>query len=700
MPGENLALPSMNNWTKYSDVILSIAVVVVVVMMIVPLPPIMLDLLLTLNITAALTILLVTMYTLEPLQFSVFPSLLLIATIFRLALNVSATRLVLANAYAGEVIKIFGSFVVGGGGDITAVVVGAVIFLIIVVIQFVVITSGAQRVAEVAARFTLDAMPGKQMAIDADLNAGLITDDEARARRRGIEKEADFYGAMDGASKFVRGDAIAAIIITIINIIAGLAIGVTLKGFAPSVAVLTYTILTIGEGLVTQIPALLLSTATGLIVTRAASESNLGQDLSRQIIHQPRVFYVVAAVLFVFGLIFPSWIKVPFIMIAILCAIGAYLMSKAYSQEIVLKESKAKEQKEAVKTPEDMVPLLQVDPLEIELGYALIPLVEVSQGGDLLDRITNIRKQIALDLGLVVPPIRVRDNVQLKPTYYLIKIKGAEVAKGEIVLGHYLAINSGAVTENISGIPTKEPTFGLPAQWITEAEKEKAELAGYTVVDATAVIATHLTEVIRFNADLLLGRQEVQKLIDHVKRTNPAVVEELTPSLMMIGEIQKVLKNLLKEKVSIRDLVTIFEALADQARNTKDLETLTEYARQACNRSITKQYLNEEGKLPALTLDPKLEQIIQESIQQTERGYVLAIEPKVGRQIFSSLAREIERIAREGFLPVLLCAPVIRPFLKRFVEKILPNLVILSFNDISSNVEVQSLGIVGIPNEN
>jgi flagellar biosynthesis protein FlhA len=677
------------------DLIIVVAIIGVVLMMIVPLPDFLLDILLTINIALALAVLLITMYTNEPLQFSTFPTLLLITTVFRLALNISATRLVLSKAYAGQVIETFGSFVVGAK-DMNGLVVGLVIFTIIIVIQFVVITSGAQRVAEVAARFTLDAMPGKQMAIDADLNAGLISDDEARGRRRDIEKEADFYGAMDGASKFVRGDAIAAIIIVIINIVAGFFIGIIFKQMTMGEAAMRYTILTIGEGLVTQIPALLLSVGTGIIVTRAASDANLGQDFAGQILSQPRAIGLVGFVLFLMGMVFPTWmVKIPFMLLAVISWIVAYTVNLTVSKEQVqVKSIKDKEDK-AHREPENVLPLIQVDTMELEIGFALIPLVDPTQGGDLLDRVTMLRKQTALEFGLVIPPIRIRDNMQLSSNEYLIKIKGAEVARGKVEIGYYLAMKPGSNAEDLEGIAAKDPAFNLPAKWIKEEEKKNAEMKGYTVVDVPSVISTHLSEVIKSNSDELLTRQDVHKLVDMVRKTNAAVVDELIPAGLSIGEVQKVLQNLLKEKVSIRDLVTIFETLADYAKTTKDTDVLTEFVRQAMARSFTNKY-TKEGIMYAITLDTDLEQKITDAIRQNEKPSMAGLPPAAIQRIYNSLINEYRRNAGKDYEPVVLCSPLVRSYFRRIVEKILPNLAVLSYNEILPKIEVRSVGVVKI----
>ncbi|MHB8945880.1 MAG: flagellar biosynthesis protein FlhA [Bacillota bacterium] len=674
---------------KYSDVFVAVAVIGMIVMMVVPLPTSLVDLLLSFNLTFSLVILLVTMYTAEPLQFSIFPSLLLVTTLFRLSLNVTSARLVLLNGYAGEVIRTFGQFVVGGNP-----VVGFIVFLILVVIQFIVITKGAERVAEVAARFTLDAMPGKQMAIDADLNAGIITEKEARARRVAIEREADFYGAMDGASKFVRGDAIAGILIIVIDIIGGFIIGMAQRGLSVTEALSTYTLLTVGEGLITQIPALLVSTATGMIVTRAASDSAMGQDLVAQLLAQPRVLQIAGGVLGLLGLV-PGLPKIPFFALAILTYwLGTY-MQKALKTDAAAAEEKAKaEAVEADKRPENVLNLLQIDPLEIELGYGLIPLADRTQNGDLAERVAAIRRQMALELGLVVPPIRIMDNMQLRPNNYVIKLRGVQISQGELMLGRSLAMNPGVVEEEIDGIQTHEPAFGLPALWISEEQRERAEVLGYTIVDPGSVLATHLTETVRGHAPDLLGRQEVQTLIDAVKQHHPAVIEELIPNLMTLGEVQKVLQNLLREGVSIRDLVAITESLADHARQTKDPDVLTEYARQALYRTITRQYGLDKGSNNVVTLDPELEQTILRSVQRTDQGSYLALDPEVSQRVYGSLREQAERLTALGRQPIVLCSPIVRLYFRRLIEKALPKLVVLSYNELDSGVEVESVGTV------
>ena len=676
------------------DLLIAIGVVGILGMIIIPLPPALLDLFFATNISLSVVILLLTMYIKKPLDLSVFPSLLLITTLFRLSLNISSTRSILLHAYAGKIIDTFGKFVVGGN-----YVVGMVVFLIIVIIQFVVITNGAQRVAEVAARFTLDAMPGKQMSIDADLNAGLIDEAEARRRREEIAKEANFYGAMDGASKFVRGDAIAGIIITFINIMAGVIIGVLQLGMTADEALKRYALLTVGDGLVAQIPALIISTATGILVTRASAESNLGADVSTQFTSNPRILGLVSFILFGLALV-PGLPKFPFFFLSALSGFTSYALQreiKEAEEELRKEAEEEEEKKEAPPVEEETVEsYLQVDPMELEIGYSLIPIVDPDQGGELLNRITMVRKQIAVDLGIIVPPIRIRDNVQLRPNSYQIKIRGVKVAEGEVMPGYYLAMNPGTAEKKIPGIETKEPAFGLPALWIKEEDREEAELAGYTVVDPTSVISTHLTEVIKRYAHELLTREDVKRLIENVKKNYPAVVEELIPEVMTIGEVQKVLKNLLREQVSIRDMVTILETLGDYAPQVKDIDLLTEYVRVALSRSIVSKYLDENGELWIITLDPELEKKISDSIQHTEEGSYLALEPRFAQKFLQSLSKEMEKASSTGHQPVLVCAPNLRRYIKLFTERVLPNLVVLSYNEISTDINLKTVGMVRI----
>lgn len=671
-----------------SDILIAVVVITLILMMIIPLKPGLIDILLTFNISFALIILMVAMFNKDALEFSIFPSLLLIMTLFRLALNVSTTRLILLHAEAGQVIEAFGSFVVGGN-----MVVGFVIFLILVVIQFIVITKGAERVSEVAARFTLDAMPGKQMAIDADLNAGLIDEKMARERREKIQDEANFYGAMDGASKFVKGDAIAGIIIIIINVAGGLTLGMAQRGMSLSEAAATYTILTIGDGLVIQIPALLVSTATGIIVTKSASKFSLGRDLGSQLFNHPKALGIAAVILLILGTI--GLPRLPMYSLAALFGILFFTFRASVKEVVEEIDPEELQEAEEIKKPENVIELLQVEKMEMELGYGLIPLVDTEQGGDLLDRIVMIRRQCAIELGFIVPPIRIRDNMQLKPNSYVIKIKGIQIASGELILDNYLAIGPDIENDlDLVGIDTVEPAFNLPAKWIETKDQDVAEQKGYTVVDPPSVLATHLTTVIKNHAFELLGRQEIQNMIDFVKENNPALVNELIPDLMSIGDIQKVLSNLLKEQVSIRDMVTILETLADYAKVSRDNDVLTEYVRQALKRQITKQYVDGDMKLTVLTLDPSLEEQLRESVQQSEFGSYLALDPDVAQQVIDKLTNYYETLTSQGITPIILCAPVLRIYFKRLVDRFVSNLVVLSYNEIDSDVNVEVIGMV------
>jgi len=683
-------LASGNLIQRYSDVLIAVAIVTIVIMMIIPLPTIILDVLICLNITIALLVVMSAIYNVEALDLSVFPSLLLITTLFRLALNISSTRLILLNGYAGEVITAFGNFVVGGNA-----VVGFIVFVILVIVNFIVITKGSERVAEVSARFTLDAMPGKQMAIDADLNQGAITDAEAKRRREKVQRESDFFGAMDGASKFVKGDAIAAIVIMIINIGGGFVIGMLQRDMDAAQALQTYTLLTVGEGLVAQIPALLISTATGIIVTRSAAEGNLGGDLVKQLFRNARIFMILTGVL-LFLAVMPGLPGVPFTALAAVCGLIAWNLQRgqAVEQEVQQVEQKAKAKKEAT-TPENIVSLLQVDPMELEIGYSLIPLVDTGQGGDLLDRIVMIRRQCALELGLVVPTIRIRDNIQIKPNAYIIKLKGIEIARGELMLDHYLAMNSGTVFEEVPGIETTEPAFGLPALWISENEREQAELNGYTVVDAVSVLATHLTEIIKQHAAEILGRQETQNLLDNLHKTNGALVDEVVPNLLSVGEVQKVLANLLHERISIRDMSTILEVLADYGAATKDTDILTEYVRHAMARHITQQNV-QNGVLPCITLDPAIENKIAGSVQRTEHGSYVSLDPDSMQKLLTALQEELKKLTDQGYQPIVLTSPTVRPYFRNLVERSIAGLIVLSHAEIEQNVEIQILGVVRI----
>ncbi|WP_420912385.1 flagellar biosynthesis protein FlhA [Mesobacillus campisalis] len=664
----------------------------IVVMMVIPLPPLLLDILILINISLSLTIILVAMNTKEALQFSIFPSLLLLTTLFRLGLNVSTTRSILTNQTGGEVVETFGSFVVGGSP-----IIGLVVFLILVIIQFLVITKGSERVAEVAARFTLDSMPGKQMSIDADLGAGLISESDARKRREKISQEADFYGAMDGASKFVKGDAIAGIIITLINILGGLLIGVIVHQMSFGEAAQLFTLLSIGDGLVSQIPALLISTAAGIVVTRAASDGNLGSDITRQLSAYPKMLYVVAGTLALIAVFTPINIFL-ILPIAGLVAFAAYKMDRASAaEEAVVNETADDTQElEKLKSPESVMDLLQVDSIEFEFGYGLIPIADKNQGGDLLDRVIMIRRQIAIELGIVVPVIRIRDNIQLRPNEYTIKIKGNKVASGEIMLDHYLAISPGIDDENVTGIETVEPAFGMPALWVNEEMKEEAELSGYAIVDPPSVVSTHLTEVIRRHAHELIGRQEVKSLIDHVRETSPAVVEELIPQMMTIGEVQKVLMKLLKEKVSIRNLLVILESLADYAAQTKDIDLLTEYVRQSLSRQISLQYANQNEILQVITAGASLEKKVAESVHRTEQGNYLSLDPATSQTIYQTISEQAQQLQASGVQPILLTSPAIRMYIRQFLERYLPDLTVLSYNELEPDIEIQSVGVVNL----
>ncbi|MGO4498723.1 flagellar biosynthesis protein FlhA [Paenibacillus sp. 2RAB27] len=676
---------------KIKDLLVLVGIIGIVLMMIVPVPIPLLDFLLIINISIALMIILVAMNTQEALQFSIFPSLLLITTLFRLALNVSTTRNILAHAEAGDVVRTFGSFVAQGN-----IVVGFVVFLILVLVQFIVITKGSERVAEVAARFTLDAMPGKQMSIDADLNAGLINEVQARERRQKIEREADFYGAMDGASKFVKGDAIAGIIILVINLIGGFIIGMTMKGMDFQEALQTFSILTIGDGLVSQIPALLISTAAGIIVTRASSEGNLGHDITKQLTAQPKLLYIVAGTLVVLGTFTPiHWFTT--YPIAGLLVYAAFKMQKNLDREAIKEEQLVEEQQiEEVRSPESVISLLQVDPIEFEFGYGLIPLADTQQGGDLLDRIILIRRQCALELGVVVPVIRIRDNIQLRPNEYIIKIKGNTVARGELLLNHYLAMSPGFDDDSISGIETTEPAFGLPAIWIDEVNKERAELSGYTVVDPPSVVATHLTEIIKKHIHELLGRQETKALIENVRESYPALVDDLIPSVLAVGDIQKVLSKLLREKISVRDLVTILETLADYGTYTKDPEILTEYVRQSLSRQITQQFTSHGDSLKVITVGPSVEKKIADSVQQSDQGSYLALDPSSSQIIFHRVTEQVTKLIQSGQQPVILTSPTIRMYVRQLLERTLQDIPVLSYSELEPSVEIQSMGVVNL----
>ncbi len=690
---EQIMKKYFSNILGNKDTFLAIGVIGILLIMIVPLPTLMLDTFISMNITISIIILLISMYVLKTLDFSIFPSMLLVTTMFRLSLNVASTRLILLHgnegaAAAGQVIRAFGQFVVGGN-----YVVGTIIFLILVLINFIVITKGAERIAEVAARFTLDAMPGKQMSIDADLNAGLISDQDARRRRDEIRREADFYGAMDGASKFVRGDAIAGILIPLINIIGGFVIGTFQQGMSMAEAAQNYTILTVGDGLVTQIPALVISTAAGIIITRTASDTNMGEDLAAQIAAYPRALMLAAIALFFFGII-PGLPKLSFFTLAAIAGLTSYLITRKKKKEDHLKAMEEAKEEQVAEEPEQVETLLGVDSLELEVGYGMIPLVDASQGGDLLERIKMIRRQFVLDMGFILPSVHIRDNLQLKPNDYVLKVKGNEVARGEVMVGYCLAMNPDEDAPPLEGISTTEPAFGLPALWIEERQRERAQLAGYTVVDASTVVATHLVEKIREFAHELMTRQDVQKLVNNLSREYPQVVEDLVPGVVPWGTLQKVLQNLLREQVPIKDLMTIIETMSEYTMQIRDADVLTEYVRQDLGRTITRGYLGDNNLLYVMTLDPKLEELINNSIQRTDHGAFLSLDPNIVYAMVEKIKQLSEKFTIMNARPVLLGVPIVRFHLRRLLERFIPRLVLISHNEIPPSVKVQSLGRV------
>lgn len=675
---------------KSGDAILGLFVIGIIFLIIIPLPSTILSLFLILNISVAAMILMSALFSKESLDLSLFPTMLLLTTLFRLGLNISSTRLILRDGYAGDVVQAFGDFVSGGN-----LVIGTIIFLIITIVNFKVITKGSERVAEVTARFTLDAMPGKQMAIDADLNTGFIDEEQAKNRRKKIQDEAAFFGSMDGASKFVKNDAVVGIMITGVNIVAGIIIGVVSKNLEFGVALERYTILTIGDGLVSSIPALLISTATGILVTKTNADDSMSDVILKQLAYSPMVLYVVGTTLIILGIFTPMGPIITF-PVAIIWILIAYRAANRQKVEAVKAEINTEDEvAEEIRKPENVISLLQVDPIELEFGYGIIPLADVNQGGDLLDRVVMIRRQIALELGSIVPIVRLRDNIQLSPNAYSIKIKGVEVTKGEILFDHYMAMNPGYIEEEIDGIQTTEPAFGLPALWITEAQREKAEVKGYTVVDCPSIIATHLTEVIKSHLHELLSRQDVQTLISHVAQTHPTLIEELTPKLLSVGDIQKVLSNLLKEGISIRDLVSICEVLADYATTVRDTDVLTEYVRQGLSRSISKKIFNESTN-QVITLDPGIEQQIMDNVQHTEQGAYVALDPKTIQTIISQVKKEIKKLTGIGLAPIILTSPIVRIYFKHLTEQYIPDLIVISYNEIEQNVEIQSIGMVSI----
>ena len=674
---------------KQADVFVAIYILSAFVMFIISIPSWLLDILLAFNMATAFAILFTTMFVKEVLDMSFYPTVLLFTTVFRIALNVSSTKLILNTGDPGNVVATFGEYV--GGGNL---VVGTIIFIILIIVQFMVINKGSERVAEVTARFTLDAMPGKQMAIDADLNTGAITDKEARERRDKIQQESSFFGSMDGAVKFVKGDAVAGLLITVINVVGGIAMGVLYRDMEVAEALEKFVILTIGDGLVSQIPSLLISLSTGILVTKGSKDADFSNILIKQLFGMPKVLYMVGATISILGLVTPLN-PIIFVGIGVLFIIGGRMVeSTIETAQIESEVSEDEVAADEIRQPENVTSLLQVDPIELEFGYGIIPLADVNQGGDLLDRVVMIRRQIALELGTVVPIIRLRDNIQLNPNQYIIKIKGIQVSEGEILFDHYMAMNPGYVEEEITGIPTFEPSFHLPAIWITEGQRERAESMGYTVVDPPSIIATHLTEIIREHISELLTRQDVQNLVNNLKEANPALVDELVPKLLGLGDIQKVLQNLLKEGVSIRDLLTIFETLADYAASTRDTDILTEYVRQGLKRAISNRFFPPNETTSVVTLDPKLEQTIMAAVKQTEQGAYLNLDPDKTKAIMKSVEQETKKLEDMGKAPVILTSPIVRIYFKRLTEDYYRDLIVVSYNEIESSVELQSVGMV------
>ena len=672
-----------------ADIGVALYLMAAIIFFIVPIPSFLLDILLIFNISIALVILFNCLFVQEVLDMSFFPTLLLFTTIFRISLNVSSTRLILNDGDPGNVVRTFGQFV--GGNDM---VIGTIIFIILLIVQFVVINKGSERVSEVTARFTLDAMPGKQMAIDADLNTGAITDEEAKKRREKIQMESSFFGAMDGATKYVKGDATAGLIITFVNLIGGTVLGMMRQGLAFQDAIMEYGILTIGDGLSSQIPSLAISMATGILVTKASKEADFGQVLIGQLFGIPKVLMMVGAVLCFLGVVTPLNFFLCVGMGAIFLVAGININKNLGVERIEEEVGVAESEAEEIRKPENVVSLLSVDPIELEFGYGIIPLADVNQGGDLLDRVVMIRRQIALELGTVVPIIRLRDNIQLNPNQYIIKIKGIQVTEGEILFDHYMAMNPGYVEEEITGIPTFEPSFHLPAIWITESQRERAESLGYTVVDPPSIIATHLTEIIRTHIAELLSRQDVQNLIENIKESNPVLVDELVPKLLGIGEVQKVLQNMLSEGISIRDLLTIFETLADHATTTRDTDVLTEYVRQSLKRAISNKYFPANEETSVVTLDPKIEQEIMSAVKQTEQGAYLTLDPERTRAIIEATEAEVSKLENLGKNAIVVTSPIVRMYYKKLTEEYLKDLIVVSYNEIESNVELQSVGMV------
>ena len=687
------ALKTKSGIATPSELLTVIGVITILVVMIIPLPPVLLDFLLSLNITIAITILLIAMYTVKALDFSIFPSLLLVTTLFRLSLNVASTRLILlygneGTMAAGKVIMSFGSFVVGGN-----YVVGMIVFIILVIVNFVVITKGATRIAEVSARFTLDAMPGKQMSVDADLNAGMIDEREARNRRDLIRREAEFNGAMDGAAKFVRGDAIAGIIITLINLIAGFIIGILQNNMSALDSAQNYSLLTVGDGLVSQIPALTISTAAGIVVSRAASKDTMGREFGKQFFEYPKAIYLASLTVFLFGLI-PGLPHIPFIVLSMIIAGSVYLVNRNKVATDIKEIEQKKETSEV--GPEPVEHLLFIDPLEVEVGYGLISLVDREQGGELLDRVRSIRRQFALEMGLVIPPIHIRDNLQLGASEYQVILKGVKIASAELMVNHYLAMDSGDATRKIEGIETKEPVFGLTAFWIPDSKQEEAKFAGYTVVDNVTIMSTHLSEVLKNHASELLGRQETQNLLDNLSKSYPKAVDELVPNLLSLGNVQKVLQNLLDEQISIRDLLTIVETLADYAPVAKDPDLLTEYVRHKLSRSIITPYIGDDGILKLITMGQDVEDVLLKGVQKTEHGSYLSIDPKLADPIITSIKMETEKAMAKNIQPILITSPTIRRYLKKMIEHFIPSLIVLSQSELLTDMKFKSIGEVSL----
>ena len=679
----------MGKMLKNADLGVGLYLLAAVIFFIIPIPPLLLDVMLAINLGIALVILFNVLFVKEVLDMSYFPTLLLFTTIFRISLNVSSTRLILLYGDPGNVVLTFGEFV--GGNNL---VVGAIVFIVLILIQFMVINKGTERIAEVTARFTLDAMPGKQMAIDADLNTGAITEKEARARRDKIQEESSFFGAMDGATKYVKGDATAGLIITLINMVGGVIMGMTSMGMDIGGAFSHFGILTIGDGLVSQIPSLLISLSTGILVTKGSKDTDFSESVLKQLFGIPRVLYMVGAVMVFLGIFTPLQF-ILFVGMGVLFIVAARMLEKNIGEEAIENEVETPESEaEEIRRPENVVSLLQVDPIELEFGYGIIPLADVNQGGDLLDRVVMIRRQIALELGTVVPIIRLRDNIQLNPNQYIIKIKGIQVTEGEILFDHYMAMNPGYVEDEITGIPTFESSFHLPAIWITESQRERAESLGYTVVDAPSIIATHLTEIIRTHIAELLTRQDTQNLVNNLKESNPVLVDELVPKMLGLGDVQKVLQNLLSEGISIRDLLTIFETLADHATGTRDTDVLTEYVRQALKRAISNKYFPANEVTSVVTLDPKIEQEIMSSVKQTEQGAYLTLDPEKTRTIMDSVQTEIAKLENIGKMPIIITSPIVRMYFKKLTEDYFKDLVVISYNEVESNVELQSVGMV------